>query len=47
MSALMKSDDQLNPRAKESLRALVDTAAEIRHKPLTNFILEMACVVAH
>ncbi|GEC65656.1 hypothetical protein RTE01_02910 [Raoultella terrigena] len=39
----MKSDDQLNLRAKESQRALIDTPAEILHKSRTDFILEMAC----
>lgn len=39
----MKSDVQLNLRAKESQRALIDAAAEILHKSRTDFILEMAC----
>lgn len=39
---LMKSDVQLNLRAKESQRALIDAAAEILHKSRTDFILEMA-----
>lgn len=34
----MQSDVQLNPRAKESQRALIDAAAEILH-----FIPEMTC----
>lgn len=42
----MKSDDQLNLRAKESQRALIDTPAEILHKSRTDFILEMACQAA-
>lgn len=42
----MKSDVQLNIRAKESQRALIDTAAEILHKSRTDFILEMACQAA-
>lgn len=42
----MKSDVQLNLRAKESQRALIDTAAEILHKSRTDFILEMACQAA-
>ncbi len=42
----MKSDVQLNLRAKESQRALIDTAAEILHKSRTDFILEMACKAA-
>ncbi|EDS1887519.1 DUF1778 domain-containing protein [Salmonella enterica subsp. enterica serovar Sandiego] len=37
----MKSDIQLNLRAKESQRALIDAAAEILHKSRTDFILEM------
>jgi uncharacterized protein (DUF1778 family) len=41
----MKSDVQLNLRAKESQRALID-AAEILHKSRTDFILEMACKAA-
>ncbi|HFZ8993470.1 TPA: DUF1778 domain-containing protein [Citrobacter freundii] len=42
----MKSDVQLNIRAKESQRALIDAAAEILHKSRTDFILEMACQAA-
>jgi len=42
----MKSDVQLNIRAKEAQRALIDTAAEILHKSRTDFILEMACQAA-
>ena len=42
----MKSDVQLNIRAKEPQRALIDTAAEILHKSRTDFILEMACQAA-
>ncbi|HBR0978447.1 TPA: DUF1778 domain-containing protein [Klebsiella variicola] len=42
----MKSDVQLNLRAKESQRALIDAAAEILHKPRNDFILEMACQAA-
>jgi uncharacterized protein (DUF1778 family) len=42
----MKSDVQLNLRAKESQRALIDAAAEILHKSRTDFILEMACKAA-
>jgi uncharacterized protein (DUF1778 family) len=42
----MKSDVQLNLRAKESQRALIDAAAEILHKSRTDFILEMACQAA-
>ena len=42
----MKSDVQLNLRAKESQRALIDAAAEILHKSRTGFILEMACQAA-
>lgn len=42
----MKSDVQLNIRAKESQRVLIDTAAEILHKTRTDFILEMACQAA-
>lgn len=42
----MKSDVQLNLRAKESQRALIDAAAEILHKSRTDFILEMACRAA-
>jgi uncharacterized protein (DUF1778 family) len=34
----MKSDVQLNLRAKESQRALIDAAAEILHKSRTDFI---------
>ncbi|MCJ4718861.1 DUF1778 domain-containing protein [Klebsiella pneumoniae] len=37
---------QLNLRAKESQRALIDAAAEILHKSRTDFILEMACKAA-
>ncbi len=39
----MKSDVQLNLRAKEPQRALIDAAAEILHKSRTDFILETAC----
>ncbi|CCC30465.1 conserved hypothetical protein [Salmonella bongori NCTC 12419] len=46
MEAIMKSGVQLNIRAKESQRALIDTAAEILHKSRTDFILEMACQAA-
>jgi len=42
----MKADIQLNLRARESQRALIDAAAEILHKSRTDFILEMACKVA-
>ena len=42
----MKSDVQLNLRAKESQRALIDAAAEIYHKSRTGLILEMACKAA-
>ncbi|MFW8080452.1 DUF1778 domain-containing protein, partial [Klebsiella pneumoniae] len=42
----MKSDVQLNLRAKESQRAFIDAAAEILHKSRTDFILEMACKAA-
>ncbi|HAF4752215.1 TPA: DUF1778 domain-containing protein [Salmonella enterica] len=42
----MESDIQLNIRAKESQRALIDAAAEILHKSRTDFILEMACQAA-
>ncbi|CRL60287.1 DUF1778 domain-containing protein [Proteus penneri] len=42
----MKSDVQLNIRAKESQRVLIDTAAEILHKSRTDFILETACQAA-
>ena len=42
----MKSDVQLNIRAKEAQRALIDTAAGILHKTRTDFILEMACQAA-
>ncbi|HCB1502543.1 TPA: DUF1778 domain-containing protein [Klebsiella michiganensis] len=42
----MKSDVQLNLRAKESQRTLIDVAAEILHKSRTDFILEMACQAA-
>ncbi|WP_437750010.1 DUF1778 domain-containing protein (plasmid) [Enterobacter mori] len=42
----MKSDVQLNIRAKEAQRALIDTAAELLHKSRTEFILEMACQAA-
>lgn len=42
----MKSDVQLNLRAKESQRAFIDAAAEILHKSRTDFILEMACQAA-
>lgn len=34
----MKSDVQLNLRAKESQRALIDAAAEILHKSRTDFL---------
>ncbi|MNO82130.1 hypothetical protein D3C76_733920 [compost metagenome] len=37
---------QLNLRAKESQRALIDAAAEILHKSRTDVILEMACQAA-
>ncbi|MGQ3904817.1 type II toxin-antitoxin system TacA family antitoxin [Mixta calida] len=43
---LMKSDVQLNIRAKEAQRALIDTAAAILHKSRTDFILETACQAA-
>jgi len=42
----MKSDIQLNLRAKESQRALIDAAAEILHKSRTDFILETVCQAA-
>lgn len=42
----MKSDVQLNLRAKESQRALIDAVAEILHKSRTDFITEMACKAA-
>ncbi len=42
----MKSGVQLNLRARESQRILIDTAAEILHKSRTDFILEMACKAA-
>lgn len=42
----MKSVVQLNLRAKESQRALIDAAAEILHKSRTDFILETACRAA-
>lgn len=42
----MKSDVQLNIRAREAQRALIDTAANILHKSRTDFILEMACQAA-
>lgn len=42
----MKSDVQLNIRAKEAQRALIDKAAELLHKSRTEFILEMACQAA-
>jgi len=42
----MKSDIQLNLRARESQRTLIDAAAEILHKSRTDFILEMACKAA-
>ncbi|EXU76325.1 DUF1778 domain-containing protein [Erwinia mallotivora] len=42
----MKSNVQLNIRAKEAQRALIDTAADILHKSRTDFILEMACQAA-
>ncbi len=35
----MKSGVQLNLRARESQRILIDTAAEILHKSRTDFIL--------
>jgi uncharacterized protein (DUF1778 family) len=41
----MKSDVQLNLRAKESQRALIDAAAEILHKSY-RFHSEMACQAA-
>ncbi|MGK9174588.1 DUF1778 domain-containing protein [Yokenella regensburgei] len=37
---------QLNIRAKEAQRVLINTAAEILHKSRTDFILEMACQAA-
>lgn len=42
----MKSDVQINIRAKNAQRVLLDTAAEILHKSRTDFILEMACQAA-
>lgn len=42
----MKSDVQLNIRAKETQRALIDTAAGILHKSRTDFILDIACQAA-
>lgn len=42
----MKSDVQLNIRAKEAQRALIDTAAAILHKSRTDFILDIACQAA-
>ncbi|EGK36293.1 hypothetical protein SFK304_2832 [Shigella flexneri K-304] len=42
----MKSGVQLNLRARESQRILIDAAAEILHKSRTDFILEMACKAA-
>lgn len=42
----MKSDVQLNLRAKAHQRELIDTAAEILHKSRTDFILETACQAA-
>ncbi|MCX0500843.1 type II toxin-antitoxin system TacA family antitoxin [Erwinia billingiae] len=42
----MKSDVQLNIRAKEAQRALIDTAAGILHKSRTDFILDIACQAA-
>jgi uncharacterized protein (DUF1778 family) len=42
----MKSDVQLNIRAKEAQRALIDTAAGILHKSRADFILETACKAA-
>jgi uncharacterized protein (DUF1778 family) len=42
----MKSDVQLNIRAKEAQRALIDTAAAILHKSRTEFILDIACQAA-
>ncbi|EFY5236011.1 DUF1778 domain-containing protein [Escherichia coli] len=42
----MKSGVQLNLRARESQRILIDTAAEILHKSRTDFILEIACKAA-
>ncbi|MEG3130602.1 DUF1778 domain-containing protein [Pantoea cypripedii] len=42
----MKSDVQINIRAKESQRALIDAAAALLHKSRTDFILEMACHAA-
>jgi uncharacterized protein (DUF1778 family) len=42
----MKSDVQLNIRAKEAQRVLIDTAAAILHKSRTDFILDIACQAA-
>ncbi|MDK9605901.1 type II toxin-antitoxin system TacA family antitoxin [Lelliottia wanjuensis] len=42
----MKSDVQLNLRAKAHQRELIDAAAEILHKSRTDFILETACQAA-
>lgn len=42
----MKSDVQLNIRAKEAQRTLIDTAAGILHKSRTDFILDIACQAA-
>ena len=42
----MKSDVQLNLRAKESQRALIDAAAEILHKSRTDFILGLTLSMA-
>lgn len=42
----MKSDVQINLRAKETQRALIDNAAEILHKSRIDFILEMASQAA-
>ncbi|QIG05718.1 DUF1778 domain-containing protein [Proteus sp. ZN5] len=42
----MKTSVQLNIRAKESQRALIDIAAEILHKSRTEFIIEAACQAA-
>lgn len=42
----MKSDVQINIRAKEAQRALIDTAAAILHKSRTDFILDIACQAA-
>ncbi|MBN7124522.1 hypothetical protein BSU01_22875 [Erwinia billingiae] len=42
----MKSDVQINIRAKQAQRALIDTAAAILHKSRTDFILDIACQAA-